>query len=52
MLNAIIVIILDNEKVVFESVGCARTYLVFQRVVFWKKGVLTVLTLKTKMKKL
>ncbi|AWQ18346.1 hypothetical protein C1N63_05610 [Pantoea ananatis] len=38
MLNAIIVIILDNEKVVFESVGCGQNISCFSTRGFLKKG--------------
>ncbi len=37
MLNAIIVIILDNEKVVFESVGCGQNISCFSTRGFLKK---------------
>lgn len=51
MLSAIIVTILDDEKVAFKSVVAARTYHVFQRVDFSRRGVHVVFILKAKVKK-
>ncbi|WP_288492197.1 hypothetical protein [uncultured Pantoea sp.] len=38
MLNAIVVIILDNEKVVFESIGCGQDISCFSTCGFLEKG--------------